>query len=583
MDQKRLFLAIAISVAILLGFQVLIAPHLPKPPVPAPQQTASNETVPPQSGAAPPQGAPGTAAQTAVPSVPKNVPRVKIAAHRVQGSISLLGARLDDLVLTDYRETLAPDSPNVRLLEPRSEDQPYYVQYGWTAAPGETVKLPDNDTVWTGSADTLSAGHPVTLSWDNGAGLTFQIGMSVDDDYMFTMQQSVKNATGQPVKLFPWARIRRDYTPEVAGYYILFEGLLGVVDGTLQETTYAKAKTEGEKKNGIAYDASTTGGWAGITDKYWLTSLVPDQGVASTVNFRHVAENGDHYQVDYVTQEPQTIAAGAEASLPSRLFAGAKIVRLLDRYQAEDHIPNFDKAVDFGWFYFLTKPIFYCLDWLNSMLGNFGLAILVFTVFAKALFFPLANYSYRSMSKMKLLAPKMTALREQYKDDPAKMQQAMMAMYRTEKVNPASGCLPMVVQIPVFFSLYKVIFVTIEMRQAPFFGWIHDLSQVDPTNVFNLFGLIPFDPTVISPFLHLGAWPLIMGCTMFLQQKLNPPPPDPVQARMFQFMPIIFTFMLARFPAGLVIYWSWNNLLSIAQQWLIMRRTKLARPGLART
>jgi YidC/Oxa1 family membrane protein insertase len=515
--------------------------------------------------------------------VPKEVPRLKISAHRVRGSISLLGARLDDLVLTDYRETLEPGSPDVRLLEPRSEEHPYYVQYGWSAAPGEQVKLPDNDSVWKGSADTLSAGHPVTMSWDNGAGLTFQIALSVDDDYMFTVQQSVKNTTGQPVKLFPWARIRRDYTPQVAGYYILFEGLLGVVDGRLQETTYSNAKSEGEKKNGIAYEAPATGGWAGITDKYWLTSLVPDQSVASRVNFRHTSENGDHYQVDYVTQEPQTVAPGGEASLPSRLFAGAKIVRLLDRYQAEDHIPNFDKAVDFGWFYFLTKPIFYCLDWLNSLLGNFGLAILVFTVFAKALFFPLANYSYRSMSKMKLLAPKMQALRERFKEEPQRMQQEMMAMYRTEKVNPASGCLPMVVQIPVFFSLYKVIFVTIEMRQAPFFGWIHDLSAVDPTNIFNLFGLIPFDPAAISPWLHLGAWPIIMGGTMWLQMKLNPPPPDPVQARMFQFMPIIFTFMLASFPAGLVIYWSWNNLLSIAQQWLIMRRTQLARPGLART
>jgi YidC/Oxa1 family membrane protein insertase len=583
MDQKRLFLAIAISVAILLGFQVLIAPHLPQPPKP-PQQIANNETTPPQSAAAPPQGSPGTAAPTASPAVPKEVPRLKISAHRVRGSISLLGARLDDLVLTDYRETLEPTSPNVRLLEPRSEEHPYYVQYGWSAAPGEQVKLPDNDTVWTGLGDTLSAGHPVTLSWNNGAGLTFQIMLSVDDDYMFTVQQSVRNTTGQPMKLFPWARIRRDYTPQVAGYYILFEGLLGVVDGKLQETTYANAKSEGEKKkNGIAYEAPATGGWAGITDKYWLTSLVPDQSVASTVNFRHVTENGDHYQVDYVTQEPQTIAVNGEASLQSRLFAGAKIVRLLDRYQAEDHIPNFDKAVDFGWFYFLTKPIFYCLDWLNSLLGNFGLAILAFTTGVKGLFFPLANYSYRSMSKMKLLGPKMTALRERFKDEPQRMQQEMMALYKTEKVNPASGCLPMVVQIPVFFSLYKVIFVTIEMRQAPFFGWIKDLSQVDPTNVFNLFGLIPFDPSTISPFLHLGAWPLIMGCTMFLQQKLNPPPPDPVQARMFQFMPIIFTFMLANFPAGLVIYWSWNNLLSIAQQWLIMRRTHLARPGLART
>jgi YidC/Oxa1 family membrane protein insertase len=578
MDQQRLFIAIAISVAILLGFQVLIAPHLPQPPKPAPQ-VATNQATTTQPSTAP---APAAAATT-TSTVPKEVPRLQIAAHRLRGSISLLGARLDDLVLTDYRETLAPDSPNVRLLEPRSEDHPYYVQYGWSAAPGEQVKLPDNDTVWAGSGGTLSAGHPVTLSWDNGAGLTFQLTFSVDDDYMFSVQQSVKNATGTPVKLSPWSRIRRDYTPQVAGYYILFEGLLGVVDGTLQETTYAKAKSEGEKKNGIAYDATATGGWAGITDKYWLTSLVPDQAIASTVNFIHRSEDGDHYQVDYITKEPQTIAANGDASLFSRVFAGAKIVRLLDRYQAEYHIPNFDKAVDFGWFYFLTKPIFFCLDWLYGLLGNFGLAIMAFTLFVKALFFPLANYSYRSMSKMKLLAPKMQALRERFKEEPQRLQQEMMTMYRTEKVNPASGCLPMVVQIPVFFSLYKVIFVTIEMRQAPFFGWIHDLSVVDPTNVFNLFGLIPFDPSTISPWLHLGAWPLIMGVTMFLQQKLNPPPPDPMQARMFQFMPIIFTFMLASFPAGLVIYWSWNNLLSIAQQWLIMRRTHLTRPGLART
>jgi YidC/Oxa1 family membrane protein insertase len=320
-----------------------------------------------------------------------------------------------------------------------------------------------------------------------------------------------------------------------------------------------------------------------MTDKYWLTALVPDQKVESTVNFRHIAENGDHYQVDYVTKQPMSVAPGATSTLPSHLFTGAKVVSLLRAYKDDLHIPMFDYAIDWGYFWFLTQPIFLALDWLNGLLGNFGLAIMVFTVCVKALFFPLANYSYRSMSKMKLLGPKMTALRERYKDEPQRMQQEMMALYKLEKVNPASGCLPMVVQIPVFFSLYKDIFVTIEMRQAPFFGWIHDLSVVDPTNVFNLFGLIPFDPTVISPFLQIGAWPLIMGLTMFAQQKLNPPPPDPVQARLFQFMPILFTFMMARFPAGLIIYWSWNNTLSIAQQWLIMRRTRLARPGLART
>jgi YidC/Oxa1 family membrane protein insertase len=579
MDQKRLFMAIAISLAILVGFQMLVAPHLPKPPV---HQIEQTETTPAHPATTPAEGSAGAGAAVATETVPRNVPRVKITGHRVEGSVSLLGARIDDVVLTDYKETLAPDSPDVRLLEPRSDPQPYYVQYGWTAPAGNTVKLPDNDTVWTASGEAVSTGHPVTLSWSNGAGLTFEITLSVDDDYMFTVKQSVKNDTGQPVALFPWSRIRRDYKPQVAGYYVLFEGLLGVVDNTLQETTYDKAKSEGEKKGGIAYDASATGGWAGITDKYWLTALIPDQATPQKVFFRHIEDHGDRYQVDYITQDAQTVAAGADSSTTSHVFAGAKVLSLLDHYESEYHIPRFSYAVDWGWFWFLTQPIFYALDWLNSLLGNFGVAIMVFTVFVKALFFPLANYSYRSMSKMKLLGPRMTALRERYKDEPQRMQQEMMAMYRAEKVNPASGCLPMVVQIPVFFSLYKVIFVTIEMRQAPFFGWIHDLSQVDPTNIFNLFGLIPIDPAAYLPLLHMGAWPLIMGVTMFLQQKMNPPPPDPVQAKLFQFMPIIFTFMMANFPAGLIIYWSWNNTLSVAQQWLIQRRTRLAKPSLAR-
>jgi YidC/Oxa1 family membrane protein insertase len=405
----------------------------------------------------------------------------------------------------------------------------------------------------------------------------------VDADYMFSVAQRVRNATGQPVQLYPWARLRRDYTPQLSGYAVLFEGLLGVEDGSLKEVSYSSAKSEGEKHDGVAYAKQAAGGWAGITDKYWLAALVPDQTTDSNLTFRHLAEAGDHYQVDYATHDPQTVPPGGEASLQTHLFAGAKVVKLLDRYETQYSIPNFDKAVDFGWFYFLTKPIFYAIDWLNEGLGNFGLAIMAFTLFVKALFFPLANYSYRSMSRMKLLGPKMTSLRERLKDEPQKLQSEMMALYREEKVNPASGCLPMLIQIPVFFSLYKVIIVTIEMRQAPFFGWIRDLSQVDPTNVFNLFGLLPFDPSVYSHFLHLGAWPLIMGGTMFLQQRLNPPPPDPMQARIFQFMPLIFMFMLANFPAGLVIYWSWNNSLSVAQQWLIQRRTRLPKPNLART
>ena len=577
MDQKRLFLAIALSIAILLGFQFLMPPP-PKAVPPAP--VATDATPAPAAGTSAGAAIPG-AVTRAVPATPRETPRVRFTAPRVEGSISLLGARLDNLVLRDYREAIAADAPKVQLLEPRGEKEPTFVQFGWTAAEGFTAALPDEETVWT-SAGELAPGKAITLSWNNGGGLTFELVYSVDDNYLFTVDQRVRNDSGKPTALYPWSRIRRDFTPVTSGYYVLHEGMIGVLDGRLKETTYPDAKSEGQKNKGVAMGLKGTVGWAGITDKYWLTALVPDKAVKQDLSFRHIAGATEGYQVDFLASESQVVAPGAVGSMKSHLFAGAKEVHLLDRYESANAIASFDKAVDFGWFYFLTKPIFYALDWLNSVLHNFGLAILVFTVFAKALFFPLANKSYRSMSKMKLLTPKMTALREQYKDNQQELQKKMMEMYRQEKVNPASGCLPIIIQIPVFFSLYKVIFVTIEMRQAPFFGWIHDLSVVDPTNVFNLFGLIPFDPTTlpgIGSMLHLGAWPLMMGFTMFFQQKLNPPPPDPVQAKLFQFMPIIFTFMLASFPAGLVIYWSWNNLLTICQQWLIMRQTNLSKPG----
>jgi YidC/Oxa1 family membrane protein insertase len=583
MDQKRLLIAIALSLAILLGFQYL----LPKPPVKLPPQASSvpAQTTGATTGAPTPAAsaatAAATAAMTAQGEAEKNAPRISFTGPKVEGSVNLLGARIDDVVLRDYHDTVEPTSPLVRVLEPRSSAQPYYVQFGWTAPPGVDVKLPGNDTVWTAHG-TLSGTSKLTLTWNNGAGLDFAIELGLDDNYLFTAVQRVTNASGAPVSLYPFERIRRDYTPVVSGYYLLHEGLIGVLDGKLKEMKYTEAKSEGDKKQGLAFDSTGAGGWAGFTDKYWLTALIPDQSTPTVAAYRYIADHGDHYQVDFVTKDPQTVAPGATVSDTTHVFAGAKEVHLLAAYEKQLGAPKFDYAVDWGWFFFITKPFFYAIDWLNGLLGNFGLAIMVFTLGLKALFFPLANKSYRSMSKMKLLAPKMTALKAEFKDDPKKLQTAMMQLYKAEKVNPASGCLPMLIQIPVFFSLYKVIFVTIEMRQAPFFGWIHDLSAVDPTNVFNLFGLLPFDPSIYSHYLHMGAWPLIMGCTMFFQQKLNPPPPDPVQAKLFQFMPIIFTFMLASFPAGLVIYWSWNNSLTILQQWLIMRSTRLSNPKAAR-
>jgi YidC/Oxa1 family membrane protein insertase len=590
MDQKRLFIAIALSVAILAGFQFLL-PHPVRPPVSptTTEQTAAGSATEPRPSDTKLSDTLGVIPQDAGnPPPSREVPRIKINAPRVAGTISLVGARLDDLVLDDYRETIAKDSPLVRLLEPRQDSHPSYLQFGWTADAG--VKVPDNATLWTAAAPatTLTRSQPVTLTWDNGAGVTFEVGFAIDDNYMFKVEQRVRNDTDAAVTLHPWSRVRRDYTPETGGYSVLHEGLIGWVDGREHDVTYSSAKSEGGKHDGIAYTGTGAGGWAGFTDKYWLSALVPDQAQPTTTTYRYItggpdAAHGVAYQVDVVPVEAEQVPPHGDVTKMTHAFVGAKEVKLLNQYQDQDGISHFTNAVDWGWFELITKPFYYALDWINSVTHNFGVAILVFTICVKGLFFPLANYSYRSMSKMKLLGPKMAAIKEQYKDDTPKQQQEIMRLYKAEKVNPASGCLPMVIQIPVFFSLYKVIFITIEMRHAPFFGWIQDLSAIDPTNVFNLFGLIPFDPTVISPFLHLGLWPLIMGVTMFLQQKLNPPPPDPMQAKLFQFMPIIFTFMLARFPAGLVIYWSWNNTLTIAQQWLIMRRTRLSRPGLART
>ena len=574
MDQKRLLVAIAASIGILLLFDLFNRPAKEAQRIQQ-QQAAEAQQPAPAPGPAGPLRAPTDASPAAgVPTTP--AARLPVAGPRVEGTLSLRGARLDDLVLRGYHETVDRSSPLVRILAPREGSAPYYAQWGWTAADGRT-RVPANDTDWTvADGARLTPTTPVTLTWDNNQGQVFEIALALDDNYLVTAEQRVRNSGAEPVQVLPWARIRRESTPPTQGFYILHEGFVGVLDGRLREATYASAKTDAAKANGVALDQETAAGWAGFTDKYWLAALSPaNPAIRTRTAFRHTTEAGprgpeDRWQVDMAATSPISVGTGVTSALGTRLFAGAKEVKLLDAYRDNLGIPDFDKAIDFGWFYFLTKPFFYALDWLFLLIGNFGVAILIFTVALKAAFFPLANKAYKSMSRMKVLGPKMTEIRERHKEDPAKAQQEMMALYKTEKINPASGCLPILIQIPVFFALYKVLFVTIEMRHAPFFGWIHDLSAPDPTNLFNLFGLIPYDPTQLTHYLHMPAWALIMGATMFFQQKLNPQPPDPIQAKIFQWMPIIFTFMLASFPAGLVIYWSWNNLLSIAQQRYIM-------------
>ncbi len=583
-ENRNVILAIALSVLILVGFQYLSDKLYPKPPAPPPPpasgeltQAPAGETTAPAAvvPAAPTDVAAPTPAQPSpvVPSARETrdqtlaaSPRVRIRTPRLDGSIALIGGRLDDLMLADYRETIAPDSKEIVLFSPAGSSDAYFSQFGWVDT-GATGGLPDAQTLWTADGDTLTPDTPATLSWTNPAGVTFKRTFSVDRDYLFTVTEAIENHSASTITASPYALVSRYGTPHTSGYYILHEGPLGVFDGTLDEIKYKDLDKSGSVQK------KSVGGWAGITDKYWLAALIPGTTEAISARFLHERPaNQDRYQVDLVGPAV-TVAPGGSAQAATRVFAGAKEVRLLDRYMDELKIERFDRAIDFGWFYFLTKPLFLFLIHIKEWVGNLGIAILLLTVTVKALFFPLANKSYVAMSKMRKLQPEIARLKERLGDDKMRFNQEMMALYKREKVNPASGCLPMFIQIPVFFALYKVLFVTIEMRHAPFFGWIRDLSAPDPTSVWNLFGLIAWDPaTTIPAVINLGAWPLIMGISMWLQQKLNPQPPDPVQAKMFMLLPVVFTFLLAHFPAGLVIYWAWNNTLSIIQQWAIMRR-----------
>jgi YidC/Oxa1 family membrane protein insertase len=569
-EQRNLILAIVLSVTIIIAFQWFYEmPRVREAQQPQPQQaeqttgtpTPSAETVP--DGAVAP-AAPGT--ETGKPAASRaealaEGTRLPFDNGRVRGSIALQGGRIDDLTLSDYQVTIEPGSPDVTLLSPPGADATYFAEFGWVPAEGE-VGVPDSDTVWQLiEGDELTPGQPVRLAWESDDGLRFERTYEVDTDYVFTVSQSVRNTTDAPLTLYPYGLISRWGTPKTLGYFILHEGPLGVFNDQLEEIDYDDLVEDGP------IEFSSQGGWLGITDKYWLTALLPDQDKQLQAVFRHIVADGqDRYQVDYL-EPAMTVAPGEQLSVTNRVFAGAKEVDLLDAYGEQLGLPLFDRAVDFGWFYFLTKPIFHVLHFFYQIIGNYGIAILLLTLLVKILFFPLANKSYRAMAKMKKLQPEMMRLREQYGDDKMRMNQELMAIYKKEKVNPLSGCLPIVIQIPVFFALYKVLFVSIEMRHAPFFGWIHDLSAPDPTTVFNLFGLLPFDP---PHFLMIGVWPLIMGATMFLQQKLNPQPADPTQAKVLMFLPLMFIFLFATFPAGLVIYWAWNNTLSIAQQWANM-------------
>ena len=483
---------------------------------------------------------------------------------RLKGSISLIGARFDDIILKDYNETLSENSELVTVFSPRGTTSPYFAEFGWVTKKNN-IDVPQPDTLWKiVKGKELGVNTPITLEWVSPDGFVFTRIISVDENFMFTIQQKIKNNSNKTHSFIPYGRINRSGTPKTSGFYILHEGPIAVLNERLIEIDYDDLLDEKSTRN------ISNGGWLGITDKYWLAAIIPDQKSTIEAGFKATANNGIRYQAEY-NSSALDIQPNQEVSISSNLFVGAKEVDLLDYYSENLSLSMFDRAVDFGWFYIITKPLFQILHWFSSIFGNVGLSILALTVLIRIGLFPLANKSFKSMSRMKILTPKIQEIRERYKNDKLKMQQEIMLVYRNEKVNPLSGCLPILIQIPIFFALYKVLFVTLETRHAPFYGWIKDLSAPDPTTIFNLFGLLNFSP---PSFLLIGVWPILMAITMFLQTKLNPTPPDPLQAKIMTYLPVVFLFLFATFPAGLVIYWTWNNVLSIGQQWIIMKRTR---------
>ena len=568
-NNSNTFLAIGLSVLVLVLWQVfyigpIVEEERKQAEIVAQREAVKAGEVKPADNAAIPQSdvetsqAPASNTEATTQEAEK---RLDIETDLLIGSLNLRGARIDDLRLKKYRVENEEGSPLITLLSPRNSNNPYFAEFGYL--PSKTAgEVPSANTLWNASNSSLGENGKVTLNWTNDKGIRFERDIELDDKYMFTVTDRIANTSSAPVEITPYGRIARFGEPATQGIFVLHEGLIGYFgEEGLNEVDYDDLREDKE----ISV-ARTPSGWLGITDKYWAAALVP--GTSFKPRFFYDDKGAELFQADYVG-EVTNIAAGGNAEVKNKLFAGAKVTEIIDGYQEDLSIGNFDLMIDWGWFYFITKPLFWLIHWLHGLVGNFGLAILGATVIIKAIFLPLANMSYASMAKMKKVQPEMTEMRERYSDDKMKQQQEMMAIYKREKINPAAGCLPMLVQIPVFFALYKVLFVTIEMRHAPFYGWIQDLAAPDPTSIFNLFGLLPFE---VGGLFLVGIWPVIMGITMFLQFQMNPAPPDPTQAMIFKWMPLVFTFMLASFPAGLVIYWAWNNTLSLIQQGIIMKR-----------
>ena len=556
MDNKNVFVAIALSMSVLLFWAAFFESPPPASDNKIQQQTKTNENI----------ITPNINESLTIDTISRNdslknfeSERVKIENDNIVGSISLKGGLIDDISFKKHKQNLE-NNLNVNFLNPAETENGFYIETGWTSI-GNKIKVPSQKSVWKIKGNrTLSDKNPIILEWNNGEGIIFKKKIKLDNKYLFKITQQIQNNSSQAIELYPYAQITRNKIPDdIQNFYISHEGFIGVFDEELKEDDYDDIE---EKK--IVREANE--GWFGITDKYWMTAVVPKKGE----NFKSTFLYKDTFKANYILNNPTVVSPSSNGSNELMLFVAAKEVETIDSYAANENINKLDLVIDWGWFYFFTKPLFFIIDYLFKYSGNFGIAIVLITIGIRLLFFPLANYSFRSMAKMKAVQPEMARLKDLHKEDKVKLQQEMMALYRKEKINPASGCLPVLIQIPFFFAIYKMLFISLEMRHQPFFGWIKDLSAQDPTSLFNLFGFIPWDP---PGFLVIGIWPILMGASMWVQQKLNPAPADPIQAKIFAFFPFFLTIILASFPSGLVVYWTINNILTIAQQWVIMKKT----------